>query len=90
MHPLRLLLDKLPELLVEQRALPGPATLLQAYRWLVDSRDEHTGERLDDLEDPFRLYRCHTIMNCTNTCPKNLNPGKAIAKIKQMLVERRM
>ncbi|MFP6740334.1 MAG: succinate dehydrogenase iron-sulfur subunit [Alphaproteobacteria bacterium] len=68
----------------------GPATLLQAYRWLVDSRDEHTGERLDDLEDPFRLYRCHTIMNCTNTCPKNLNPGKAIAKIKQMLVERRM
>jgi succinate dehydrogenase / fumarate reductase iron-sulfur subunit len=68
----------------------GPATLLQAYRWLIDSRDEHTGERLDDLEDPFRLYRCHTIMNCTNTCPKNLNPAKAIANIKQMLVERRM
>ena len=68
----------------------GPAVLLQAYRWLVDSRDEHTGERLDDLEDPFRLYRCHTIMNCTNTCPKSLNPGKAIADIKRMLVERWM
>ena len=68
----------------------GPAILLQAYRWLVDSRDENTGERLDELEDPFRLYRCHTIMNCTRTCPKGLNPGKAIAGIKQMLVERRV
>ena len=67
----------------------GPAALLQAYRWLVDSRDEHTGERLDELEDPFRLYRCHTIMNCTKTCPKGLNPAKAIAGIKQMMVERR-
>lgn len=67
----------------------GPATLLQAYRWIVDSRDETTGERLDNLEDPFRLYRCHTIMNCTNTCPKNLNPGKAISEIKKMLVRRR-
>lgn len=67
----------------------GPAVLLQAYRWLVDSRDEFTGERLDDLEDPFRLYRCHTIMNCAKTCPKGLNPAKAIAGIKQMLVERR-
>ena len=57
----------------------GPAALLQAYRWLADSRDEGTGERLDELEDPFRLYRCHTIMNCTNTCPKDLNPGQAIA-----------
>jgi succinate dehydrogenase / fumarate reductase, iron-sulfur subunit len=66
----------------------GPAILLQAYRWLVDSRDEHTGERLDELEDPFRLYRCHTIMNCTKTCPKSLNPAKAIAEIKKMLVER--
>ena len=66
----------------------GPAILLQAYRWLVDSRDEATGERLDDLEDPFRLYRCHTIMNCTKTCPKFLNPAKAIAGIKKMLVER--
>ncbi len=67
----------------------GPAVLLQAWRWLVDSRDEATGERLDDLEDPFRLYRCHTILNCTRTCPKGLNPGKAIAGIKKMLIERR-
>jgi succinate dehydrogenase / fumarate reductase iron-sulfur subunit len=67
----------------------GPATLLHAYRWLIDSRDEMTGERLDDVEDPFRLYRCHTIMNCTQTCPKGLNPARAIAKIKGMMVERR-
>jgi len=67
----------------------GPAVLLQAWRWLVDSRDEATGERLDDLEDPFRLYRCHTILNCTRTCPKGLNPGKAIAGIKKMMIERR-
>ncbi|MFT6556707.1 succinate dehydrogenase iron-sulfur subunit [Sneathiella sp.] len=67
----------------------GPAILLQAYRWLADSRDEFTGERLDNLEDPFRLYRCHTIMNCANTCPKGLNPAKAIAEIKKMMVERR-
>jgi succinate dehydrogenase / fumarate reductase iron-sulfur subunit len=67
----------------------GPAILLQAYRWLADSRDEHTGERLDALEDPFRLYRCHTIMNCTRTCPKGLNPAKAIGEIKKMMVERR-
>jgi len=67
----------------------GPAALLQAYRWIVDSRDETTGERLDALEDPFRLYRCHTIMNCTRTCPKNLNPAKAIAEIKKLLVLRR-
>ncbi|MCG8493652.1 MAG: succinate dehydrogenase iron-sulfur subunit [Sneathiellales bacterium] len=67
----------------------GPAILLQAYRWLADSRDENTGERLDNLEDPFRLYRCHTIMNCANTCPKGLNPAKAIAEIKKMMVERR-
>jgi succinate dehydrogenase / fumarate reductase, iron-sulfur subunit len=66
----------------------GPAALLHAYRWLIDSRDEATGERLDDLEDPFRLYRCHTILNCTRTCPKGLNPGKAIAEIKKMIVER--
>ena len=67
----------------------GPAVLLQAYRWIADSRDEYTGERLDDLEDPFRLYRCHTIMNCTKTCPKGLNPAKAIAEIKKLLVMRR-
>ncbi len=66
----------------------GPAALLQAYRWIADSRDEATGERLDALEDPFRLYRCHTIMNCTNTCPKGLNPAKAIAEIKQLVVKR--
>ena len=67
----------------------GPAVLLQAHRWITDSRDEYTGERLDDLEDPFRLYRCHTIMNCTATCPKTLNPGKAIGEIKKKLAERR-
>lgn len=68
----------------------GPAVLLQAYRWLIDSRDEATGERLDNLEDPFRLYRCHTIMNCAQVCPKGLNPAKAIAEIKKMMVERRV
>ena len=67
----------------------GPAALLAAYRWIVDSRDEATGERLDALEDPFRLYRCHTIMNCTEACPKDLNPAKAIAEIKKMLAGRR-
>ena len=67
----------------------GPAALLQAYRWIADSRDESIGERLDALEDPFKLYRCHTIMNCTNTCPKGLNPAKAIGKIKQLMVLRR-
>jgi succinate dehydrogenase / fumarate reductase iron-sulfur subunit len=67
----------------------GPAVLLQAYRWIADSRDEAIGERLDQLEDPFRLYRCHTIMNCTKTCPKGLNPAKAIAEIKKLIVERR-
>jgi succinate dehydrogenase / fumarate reductase iron-sulfur subunit len=66
----------------------GPAALLAAYRWIIDSRDEATGERLDELEDSFRLYRCHTIMNCTDVCPKDLNPAKAIAEIKRMLVER--
>jgi len=66
----------------------GPAILLQAYRWLIDSRDEATGERLDQLEDPFRLYRCHTILNCAQACPKGLNPAVAIAEIKKMMVER--
>jgi succinate dehydrogenase / fumarate reductase iron-sulfur subunit len=66
----------------------GPAALLAAYRWIVDSRDEALGERLDALQDPFRLYRCHTIMNCTEACPKDLNPAKAIGAIKQMLAER--
>jgi succinate dehydrogenase / fumarate reductase iron-sulfur subunit len=67
----------------------GPAVLLQANRWIQDSRDESTGERLDDLEDPFRLYRCHTIMNCTRTCPKGLNPAKAIAEIKKLMIARK-
>ena len=67
----------------------GPAALLNAYRWIIDSRDEATGERLDALEDPFKLYRCHTIMNCTTVCPKGLNPAKAIGEVKKMLVERR-
>jgi len=66
----------------------GPAVLLQAYRWIADSRDEATGDRLDQLEDPYKLYRCHTIMNCTQTCPKSLNPARAIGEIKQLLVDR--
>lgn len=66
----------------------GPATLLQAYRWLADSRDEATGERLDSLEDPFKLYRCHTIMNCSKACPKGLNPARAIGEIKKMILNR--
>ncbi len=66
----------------------GPAVLLQAYRWIADSRDERTGERLDNLQDPFRLYRCHTIMNCARTCPKGLNPAEAIGQIKLAMVDR--
>lgn len=66
----------------------GPSVLLQAYRWLADTRDEASGERLDQLEDPFSLYRCHTIMNCTQTCPKGLNPAKSIAEIKKLLASR--
>ena len=68
----------------------GPAVLLQAYRWISDSRDEATGARLDNVEDPFRLYRCHTIMNCAKACPKGLNPAKAIAEIKDLMVERQL
>ena len=68
----------------------GPAVLLQAYRWLIDSRDEATSERLDNLEDPFKLYRCHTIMSCAKVCPKGLNPAKAIAEIKKMMVTREL
>jgi len=63
----------------------GPAVLMQAYRWIIDSRDEQQAARLDKLRDPFSVYRCHTIMNCTKTCPKGLNPGKAIAEIKKLL-----
>ncbi|KAH8320015.1 hypothetical protein KR074_011290 [Drosophila pseudoananassae] len=63
----------------------GPAVLMQAYRWIIDSRDENSVERLSKLKDPFSVYRCHTIMNCTRTCPKGLNPGRAIAEIKKLL-----
>lgn len=68
----------------------GPASLLQAWRFLADNRDMATGERLDDLEDPYKLFRCHSIMNCTDVCPKDLNPTKAIGFIKQMLLKRRL
>ena len=61
----------------------------RACRWIIDSRDEATGERLDQRDDPFKPYRCHTIMNCAQTCPEHLNPAKAIAEIKKMMVERR-
>lgn len=66
----------------------GPAGLLQAYRFIADSRDQATNERLDNLEDPYRLFRCHTIMNCVDVCPKGLNPTRAIGKIKTMLLKR--
>ena len=66
----------------------GPAGLLQAYRFIADSRDQATGERLDNLEDPYRLFRCHSIMNCVDVCPKNLNPTRAIGKIKELMVKR--
>ncbi len=66
----------------------GPAALLQAWRFLADSRDQADGERLDDLEDPYRLFRCHTIMNCVDACPKGLNPTKAIGQIKRQLLKR--
>jgi succinate dehydrogenase / fumarate reductase iron-sulfur subunit len=68
----------------------GPAALLQATRWINDSRDEATGERLDNLEDPFRLYRCHTIMNCAKACPKDLNPAEAIADLKLKMIQRQI
>jgi succinate dehydrogenase / fumarate reductase, iron-sulfur subunit len=84
----RLLLHGLSELLVNSDRYLGPAALLATYRWIIDSRDEASGERLDALEDRFRLYRCHTIMNCTEACPKNLNPARAIAKIKRLIIER--
>jgi succinate dehydrogenase / fumarate reductase iron-sulfur subunit len=67
----------------------GPAALLAAYRWIIDSRDEATGYRLEQLEDEFSLYRCHTILNCTEACPKDLNPARAIAEIKKLMLARR-
>ncbi|MGB8337343.1 MAG: succinate dehydrogenase iron-sulfur subunit [Burkholderiales bacterium] len=66
----------------------GPAGLLQAYRFIADTRDQATSARLDDLEDPYRLFRCHTIMNCVDVCPKGLNPSLAIGKIKELMVRR--
>ena len=66
----------------------GPAGLLQAYRFLVDSRDQASGERLDNLQDPYRLFRCRTLLNCTDVCPKGLNPALAIGKIKEMMMRR--
>jgi len=66
----------------------GPAGLLTAYRFIADTRDQATNERLDNLEDPYRLFRCHTIMNCVDVCPKGLNPSLAIGKIKEMMVKR--
>ncbi len=66
----------------------GPAGLLQAYRFIADTRDQATSARLDDLEDPYRLFRCHTIMNCVDVCPKGLNPALAIGKIKEMMLKR--
>ena len=90
-HPVRLLLDRVPELLVELGALSrARPRCCRPIAGSIDCRDEATGERLDDLEDPFRLYRCHTIMNCAKACPKGLNPAKAIAEIKRMMVERQM
>ncbi|SVA02306.1 uncharacterized protein METZ01_LOCUS55160 [marine metagenome] len=67
----------------------GPAALLQAYRWIVDSRDEEKKERLDDLDDAFKVHSCRTIMNCTKACPKGLSPAKAIAGIKKELATRK-
>ncbi len=66
----------------------GPAGLLQAYRFIADTRDTTTSDRLDNLEDPYRLFRCHTIMNCVSACPKGLNPTKAIGKIKWIMAKR--
>ena len=90
MYPVRLLLDLLPDYWWNSDRFLGPAVLLQANRWLIDRRDEATGERLDDLEDPFRLYRCHTILNCAKACPKGRNPAKAIAEIKNMMIARQI
>ncbi len=67
---------------------PGPAAFLQAYRWIIDSRDEYAGERLDQLDDSFKLFRCHSIMNCAQTCPKGLNPAQAIADIRKLMLSR--
>ncbi len=87
-HPVRQLLHQLPQLLVEPGQVRRPGRPAAGLRFIADSRDEATGERLDNLEDPYRLFRCHTIMNCVDVCPKGLNPTKAIGKIKEMMVLR--
>ena len=87
-HPVRELLHVCPSFWWNPDKFVGPAGLLQAYRFIADSRDQATGARLDNLEDPYRLFRCHTIMNCVDVCPKGLNPTKAIGKIKEMMVRR--
>jgi len=84
----RVLLDFLSVLLVESGQVRRPAGLLNAYRFIADTRDTATSQRLDDLNDPYRLFRCHTIMNCVDVCPKHLNPTKAIGKIKELMVSR--
>ena len=90
MHPLLLLHHELPELLVEDGdKYLGPATLLAAYRWIAEQPRRKHRRAARCAGDPFKLYRCHTIMNCTQTCPKGLNPAQAIASIKQLLVDRR-
>ena len=88
MHPVRELLDRCPSFWWNPDKFVGPAGLLQAYRFIADSRDQDTAGRLDNLEDPYRLFRCHTIMNCVDVCPKGLNPTRAIGKIKELMVRR--
>ena len=90
MHSVRLLLDLVPELLVELRPLSRSGGAAAGQPLGQDSRDEATGDRLDNLEDPFRLYRCHTIMNCSKACPKGLNPAKEIAELKKAMVDRQI
>jgi succinate dehydrogenase / fumarate reductase iron-sulfur subunit len=87
-HPLRLLLDLVPPTGGTARSSSARPRCCRPIAGSIDSRDEATGERLDALEDPFKLYRCHTIMNCAQVCPKGLNPAKAIAEIKKLMVER--
>jgi succinate dehydrogenase / fumarate reductase iron-sulfur subunit len=89
MHSVRVLYRRLSHSLGKSDRDLGLAVLLQAYRWLLDSRDQATGECPDDLEDPFKPYRCHTVKNCTRSCPKGPNPAKPIAEIKRLMIARR-
>ena len=88
MHPVCLLLHILPSFWWNPDKFVGPSGLLNAYRFIADSRDTITNERLDNLNDPYRLFRCHTIMNCVDACPKHLNPTRAIGKIKEIMLKR--